>query len=343
MNKLIGYQHGVNLGGWLSQGSTEKSHLDTFITEKDIEKISSWGCDHVRLPVDYYNIENSDGTPKESGYNYIRNCVQWCRKYGLNMVLDLHKTSGYTFDDQAASAGFFDDEVLKARFLALWDNIAQRFAPDSEIIMFEPLNEVVRNDVIDQWNSLLLRCISIIHSYAPTARILLGGVGFNAPNAVEFLPELPGENIVYNFHCYEPHIFTHQTASWVDYMPQDLHIRYPGNYSEYLRLTHELTGISDHMLNCNDASVDKFGLKYFEGVFSKAVEKAERTGIPLYCGKYGVIDVAEPEDTLAWFRDIHSAFEKLGIGRAVWSYKRMGFGIDDKHYDSVRSELIKLL
>lgn len=259
------------------------------------------------------------------------------------MVLDLHKTSGYTFDDQAASAGFFDDEVLKARFLALWDNIAQRFAPDSEIIMFEPLNEVVRNDVIDQWNSLLLRCISIIHSYAPTARILLGGVGFNAPNAVEFLPELPGGNIVYNFHCYEPHIFTHQTASWVDYMPQDLHIRYPGNYSEYLRLTHELTGISDHMLNCNDASVDKFGLKYFEGVFSKAVEKAERTGIPLYCGEYGVIDVAEPEDTLAWFRDIHSAFEKLGIGRAVWSYKRMGFGIDDKHYDSVRSELIKLL
>ena len=70
---------------------------------------------------------------------------------------------------------------------------------------------------------------------------------------------------------------------------------------------------------------------------------ARRTGIPLYCGEYGVIDVAEPEDTLAWFRDIHSAFEKLGIGRAVWSYKRMGFGVNDKHYDSIRSELIKLL
>ncbi len=60
MKKLLGYQKGVNLGGWLSQGSLEKTHLDAFITEKDIEAIASLGCDYVRLPVDYENIENAD-------------------------------------------------------------------------------------------------------------------------------------------------------------------------------------------------------------------------------------------------------------------------------------------
>ena len=29
MKKLLGYQKGVNLGGWLAQGKLEKEHLDT--------------------------------------------------------------------------------------------------------------------------------------------------------------------------------------------------------------------------------------------------------------------------------------------------------------------------
>ena len=41
MKKLIGYMRGVNLGGWLSQGSKEKAHLDSFITKDDI-KINRW-------------------------------------------------------------------------------------------------------------------------------------------------------------------------------------------------------------------------------------------------------------------------------------------------------------
>ena len=33
MIKLDGYIKGVNLGGWLSQGSLEVSHLDSFIKD----------------------------------------------------------------------------------------------------------------------------------------------------------------------------------------------------------------------------------------------------------------------------------------------------------------------
>ena len=56
MIKLKGFEKGVNLGGWLSQGSLDISHLDSFIKEDDIRYIKEMGCDHLRLPVDFENI-----------------------------------------------------------------------------------------------------------------------------------------------------------------------------------------------------------------------------------------------------------------------------------------------
>ena len=54
MREFSGFQKGVNLGGWISQFSKyDEKHFDSFITEKDIEFISSLGFDHVRVPVDY--------------------------------------------------------------------------------------------------------------------------------------------------------------------------------------------------------------------------------------------------------------------------------------------------
>ena len=41
------------------------------------------------------------------------------------------------------------------------------------------------------------------------------------------------KKIVYNFHCYEPLIFTHQGAYWVDRMPPKFRIGYPRSLSEY--------------------------------------------------------------------------------------------------------------
>jgi len=72
MRKFEGYQKGVNLGGWLSQADEKtKQHYDTFIGREDIERIASWGCDHVRLPIDYIVIESEDGDMLEDGYAYV--------------------------------------------------------------------------------------------------------------------------------------------------------------------------------------------------------------------------------------------------------------------------------
>ena len=92
MKEFTGYQHGINLGGWLSQCDHTKERYDTFITEEDIERIKGWGLDHIRIPVDYDLVEEKDGTYREEGFGYIQKAIDWAGKYELNMILDLHKT-----------------------------------------------------------------------------------------------------------------------------------------------------------------------------------------------------------------------------------------------------------
>ena len=94
MRIFTGFQKGVDLGGWFSQCDHSEERYDTFITASDFAAIKSWGCDHVRLPIDYDLLEDKDGTPREKGYERLEKAVSWARKSGLNMVLDLHKTAG---------------------------------------------------------------------------------------------------------------------------------------------------------------------------------------------------------------------------------------------------------
>lgn len=336
-----GFQKGVNLGGWLSQGSLDKEHLDTFIQEADIAKIASWGADHVRLPLDYENVEYEDGRTKEEGFRYIDNCILWCRKYNLNLVLDLHKTYGYIFDDPEYSKDFFHSPALQERFLALWDTIIHRYANDTDIMMFELLNEIVPMDVVEEWNTLALKGVRVIRNVSSTARILYGGVGYNAVTSIKKLMPPVDEYIVYNFHCYEPLIFTHQTAQWVVDMPSDFHIEYPGNFEEYMKISRSMRGAMTGALADESLTLTQLGPDFFERMFQDGIEAAARFDVPLYCGEYGVIDQAPPEDTARWFHDINSVFEKYGIGRAVWNYKEKDFGLADSHYDSVRDALIQ--
>ena len=68
MRLFEGYQKGINLGGWFSQCDHTEDRYDHFITDTDFAVIRSWGADHVRVPVDYELLEDSEGNPRESGY-----------------------------------------------------------------------------------------------------------------------------------------------------------------------------------------------------------------------------------------------------------------------------------
>ena len=345
MKKFEGYQKGVNLGGWISQfAKYDTAHFESFITKKDIEYIASLGFDHVRVPVDYNVLEDEAGTPIESGFGYLENCRAWCEEFGLNMLIDLHECFGYSFDPLKKDMDrkqFFYDDALQARFMKLWKEIATRFTAYPKQVAFEPLNEVVLYEVADAWNGIVTNYIKMMREIVPDSYLVIGGVCYNSITTVPLLNIPLDDKIVYNFHCYEPIIFTHQGAYWVDKMPSDFRVGYPKTLREYQDVSNSLdTDLAGAVFT---EGISEIGEGFFEDLFAPALEKAEKDDIPLYCGEYGVIDLADPEDRLRWMKDIHSVFDKHGIGRALWNYKEKDFGMVDKSFETIRERFMEIL
>lgn len=344
MNTFTGFKKGLNLGGWISQcvANTEE-HYNNFITEKDIEQIAKWNYDHVRLPIDYEIIMSEDGFFLPSGFRHIDDCISWCKKHGLNIILDLHKTKGYMFDKDAVKDPdlFFHDKALQDVFVKIWCFMAERYGKYSDFVALELLNEIVNPNLQDDWNRIATRAFKEIRQFAPDSWIVVGGVNYNSVSAVPGIDVPYDEKTVFTFHCYEPLVFTHQKAPWVEKMPPDFDVSYPGPSIDYIREKSRLIPQARHGAifdkDMDDLQLDE---NFFEYLFKPALDTAEKKNVPLYCGEYGVLDRAPVEDTLRWLNDIHKALENHGIGRALWNYKQKDFGLADSHYDPIREAVV---
>lgn len=333
MKVFEGFKEGINLGGWISQfDKFDIEHFDTFITKKDIDYIASIGYDHVRVPVDYTLFENDAGDIKELGFKYLDNCLKWCKANNLKMIIDVHEVFGYSFDPSKPTDKeiFFYDEKLQQRFLNLWKRIATHYKDYSDIIAFEPLNEVVLFSVKDAWNKVIRKFIETVRPICPKTYLIIGGVCYNHVTTVQYLDKPYDDHIVYNFHCYEPLIFTHQGAHWMKEFPKDFRISYPCDVKKYREEYKRLFGDEDTEIF--KEQVTEMSPKFFEFIFTKAIEAAEKYDVALYCGEYGVIDLADEESKKKWLKDIRSALDNHLIGRALWNYKEKDFGIVHKDF-----------
>jgi Endoglucanase len=332
---------GINFGGWLSQCDHTKERYDTFLGREDVVRVAGWGFDHIRLPFDYNVVEDGFGRAKPEGYAYLDRMAEWCGECGLDLVLDLHKAPGYDFNNAGniQENSLFTDITLQKRFVGLWNTISSRYG-SRENVAFELLNEVVEQEAASPWNALIAETVGVIRKNASQRTIIYGGIQWNSARTLALLDKPADGNIVYTFHFYEPLIFTHQKARWVQNMIMDRDIHYPGTMEYYARLSQVL---GDQGKVAADSEGNESGAALISEMAAEAVAAAEKAGVRLYCGEFGVIDQAPPADTLEWFRDVLSVFGRADIGCAVWTYKQMDFGICGEHYDSIRDDIIKTI
>ena len=120
---------GVNVGGWLSiepfitpslfnsyqpdegivdewtlttklgasnAAQTLEKHYAKFITEDDFAAIQAAGFDHVRIPYSYWAVTTYPGDPyvPKISWRYLLRGIEYARKYGLRVDLDLHALPG---------------------------------------------------------------------------------------------------------------------------------------------------------------------------------------------------------------------------------------------------------
>ncbi len=316
-----GFMAGVNLGGWISQyKEASREHFES-LKEADIIQIASWGMDHVRLPIDYMVLEEDDQPfqYKEEGFAYIDRCIRWCEAHHLNIILDLHRAAGYAFHSLSENR-LFEDELLQRRFCCLWQEFARRFRHYGSNVVFELLNEIVEPDS-SRWNKLSKRAVEAIREIDGDRVIIIGGNQYNCVDTLQELEEIKDDKLVYTFHFYEPHLFTHQGATWEKEMKElDFVVPYPSGediYQKYLqksesfRMRYEYEKLMD--------------IEYIRRRLKPALEFREQRKVTLYCGEYGVIDYAPMDSNLNWHRDLCELLMEYGIGRAVWTYKLMNF------------------
>lgn len=191
---------GVNLGGWLSLEpfitpslfkydsddgvideytlcehlGPEKAkealeeHYATFITEKDFENIAKAGLDHVRIPFSYWAVDTFDNDPYVKGvsWRYLLRGIEWARKYGLRVKLDLHglpgSQNGWNHSGRAGIIRFLsgsEGEKNAKRALEIHDSLSKFFAQDryrNVVVFYGLANEPARDLDIDElveWTS----------------------------------------------------------------------------------------------------------------------------------------------------------------------------------------------
>lgn len=343
------FKNGINLGGWLSQydclaaapGTKREMerHLDTYIMEEDLARIAGWGFDHVRLPIDYRLMECGDS---KQGYERktiqcLDSCVSWCKRYHLNLVLDLHNAKGNVYGKMDAPMPLLTEEKFRQKFIGFWEKMTEHFLGVRDpVIIFELLNEVSDGSGY-LWNRLYQQTVERIRRIDAGRGILIGSNEQNSPFRLKELELLRDENILYNFHFYDPQVFTHQKASFSEEMTAyDRTVHYPGaipGFTDFLQRNRQFIPKYAHV-----AMEDRVDRERMRGLLKDALDFRQYAGRELYCGEFGVIDSAEDADAVRWIRDCAGLLDEWGIGHCLWNYKALDFGLLDESGRTVSKE-----
>lgn len=322
-------RHGINLSEWFAQvydskGYT-KEHFESWNTSADIALIKAMGFDHVRLSVNPQPMMEAarrhDGTAEYFGY--LDAAVKMILDAGLAVQIDMHPDSDF-------KAKLAKEDEFVQRFADFWSMVAQHYSSwDADRVFFEILNEPEMRDAY-RWYGVEAKLAAAIRRGAPVNTILATGARWGDDDDMVFLEPLPDPNVIYVFHFYEPHIFTHQGATWGAYYWRWLKgLRYPSSPDNAAQVATGVPEAVDRMQVIRYGQ-DHWDASRVEAEINQAADWAKRRHVPLVCNEFGVYRAyADPSDRAAWIKDVRTALERHDIGWAMWDYSG-SFGVVTK-------------
>lgn len=135
-----------------------KRFRDLYITEEDIRYMAELGYNSVRLPMNarlFVSEEPGEPVFLEEGFALVDRCIEWCKKYGLYVFLDLHGApggqTGANIDDSIDDMPrLFMDQDKFDKGIALWREIARRYKDEWIVGGYDLLNEPLRPKRFDK-------------------------------------------------------------------------------------------------------------------------------------------------------------------------------------------------
>jgi endoglucanase len=319
-------RRGINVSDWFAQAGEPsgytKEHFETAITAHDLDLIQGMGFDHVRLSVDprpMFHARQADQiTPEDVAY--LDAAVKMILDRGLAVDISI-------FADAEFKAKLASDDEFVEQFADFWRALARHYANlDAELVFFEILNEPEGRDRY-RWYGVEAKLAAAIREGAPQHTIIATGAHWSDDDDLVFLEPLRDANVIYAFHFYESHIFTHQGATWSSNYWHNLKgVPYPSTPENVQAAAAEVPD-AVHRLAVVRYGLDRWNAGRVDAEIGQVAAWAEHWHVPVICNEFGVYRKnAEAKDRLAWLTDVRTSLEKHGIGWAIWEYHG-GFGV----------------
>lgn len=317
------FRRGVNISHWLGQFHEERPYGADWFGADDCVWIRRQGFDHIRIPVDGRVWAERDGPLLEHKVAPFDRALDWAEKAGLGVILDMHYLPGASFEPTSQENQVFTDLDLQTSVAGFWGRVAKRYAGVGARLRFEILNEPVaaRDEDLNVFNR---RMLAAIRESNPDRVVYITSNRWSHFDRVVALEVPEDRAVAITLHFYEPFVFTHQRANWMEFSPDMPLVRFPG-------VVPDLTGSAPagHWILDNAGKVLSYAEieEAFERVQKWAADRAP--GREIHIGEFGAYRTGADEDRRYYAACVRAAAERRGWGWAVWDY-RGGFAVRDE-------------
>jgi hypothetical protein len=329
-------QHGVAVSGWFSEsGNYSMQQLRAFTTPADLEHIHQLGFDHIRIPIDPAIFDCETDWNACERIQFLDQVIQKALSVDLYVIVDFHPNPQYTHQ-------LIGSEQSAEKYFRLWAKIADHYGKmDADRIVLEVMNEISVPEEYS-WLGTLEESIRIIRLHAPKSTLIVQGAGYSDIIDLVRLPRLSDPNLIYNFHFYEPHIFTHQGATWGLEWWRDLrNLPFPPTEKD---MTDAIDRQEDPAVQwrLHQYLADYRDPNRIQRDIAFVAKWASERHVPLMCDEFGAYrNFSSPEDRGRWLRETRSAFETNHIAWTAWDYQG-GFGVVYKENGALRDDEVAL-
>lgn len=313
-------QRGINLTHWFEYEQGQAVALN------ELRMLHHLGLDHVRIPVDPV----VGGWRAEPGsvlrfLPALRLAIEQALVAGLDVVVDLHL-------EPATKQYIENNTTAEESLVSLWSQLARVFA-DLPVarVAFELFNEPQYYGWrASRWPGLQRRLLQALRAHAPRHLVLLSGNEGGSLKGLVRQPLVQDPVVGYVFHYYDPFLFTHQGAHWLDtrYTTAGLYrgVRYPSQYQATApaRLNQPHPRAAKEMAQYLN---EDWGPQRIRADIDAAGQYAKSHGVRVFCNEFGAIRAnVDVPSRYRWINDVRSALEANDLGWTLWDYTDI-FGI----------------
>lgn len=326
----IPFHKGVNVNAWLDYAMSQIN--PDKIKDSDFDNIKSLGMDVVRLPINFHaNVGSApDYTLDESYLTLLDQAVDKITSRGMWVILDHHSLSIEYFPS--------DGEAL---ITSCCRQLALRYKGRDKVAI-EIFNEPPGGQLKYNWPTMQGRIIRAIRECDPNVIIIACSTG----NLIYLEPYNDGR-VIYTFHYYSPIMFTHQGAYWDTLLGYLSGYPFPYDSSRMPEI-HKQWNNNTYLINLYNSYKEDATVEQIRKDITSYADWAEQNGRLLFCGEFGVLNTAQPEDRYKWYKAVGDILAEKNIPWTLWQYndaQLKNFSIFDgaQTMDQLDTEMMKAL